>query len=121
MILNLNPGDILYLSSKVAGAYDAGATGGCHKIPEKIEWPGLKEFVSSPYWKRRYKLPNALYAAANRSLDLTIEKLGRERFNKALEEHKRLKSLINEKRTIKKFRNRDHGILSYHLRKCTKR
>jgi len=97
LILNLNPGDILYLSSKVSGGYDSGARGGCHKIPEKIEWPGFKEFVSSPYWKRRYRLPKSLYYAANRSLDLTIDRLGRDRFNKALAEHKQLMALINEK------------------------
>jgi len=97
LLLGLNAGDILYVSSKRNGGYDGGAMGGCKKIPKRVKWPEMEDYVSSYYWKRRYTFSNALYAAANRSLDLTIEKIGRAKFDKALSEHKRLMALVDEK------------------------
>jgi len=93
-LLGLDAGDILYVPAKLSGGYDSRPQ--CNKIPDKIKWPELKEYYNSPEWKRNHALMDEIYAAVNRSLDLTIENIGREKFDKALKEHKYLLELGNK-------------------------
>ena len=58
----------------------------------------MKEYISSSEWKNKIKLSMLLHKAVNKSLDDTIENIiGKEKFSNALNEHKYLISLVNEK------------------------
>ena len=87
MLLRLKIADILYLSAKTRGGYDD-AGGKSVKTCTYI-WPsfvstGMKEYFSSKEWRERIRYDVFLYEAVNRSLDLTIDQLGRERFHAQL-------------------------------------
>lgn len=101
LLLGLNAGDILYVSSKVSGGYDDGAAGHkCVKIPSSANLSqDIKSYISSDEnFNEMLSIPKLLYKAANKSLDLTIQNIiGQEKFNKALDEHRYLMSLVNEK------------------------
>jgi hypothetical protein len=85
MLLNLPMADILYVTAKKHGGYDAGGGGGkCTFIQPSFLSEGMQEFLKTDSWKDRIKYDLALYQAANRSLDLTIDRLGRDRFEKNL-------------------------------------
>jgi len=97
LLLNLNAGDILYVSAKKSGSYFHNYNKNiCRKIPSKMDWPGQEEYFASPKWQEIINPLNELYQAANRSLDLTIQQIGRDEFDKALKEHRYLISLVNE-------------------------
>jgi len=97
LILGLDAGDILYVSSKVSGGYDDGANGKCTKIPKAILSQKMKKYLSSKEFNELTSVPKLLHQAANKSLDLTIQNtIGQDVFDKALEEHKYLMSLVNQ-------------------------
>jgi hypothetical protein len=87
-------GDMLYLSSKQAGGYDDGQSiNTCHKLQKSFITNTMTEYFKyenkvkynqnqNNYisWKERTKWDHALWEAANRSLDLTIDN----KFNKQL-------------------------------------
>mmetsp|Transcript_46510 Transcript_46510/g.95128 ORF Transcript_46510/g.95128 Transcript_46510/m.95128 type:complete len:294 (-) Transcript_46510:130-1011(-) len=89
LLLGLDAGDILYHSSKISGEYDAR----CVKIQKSFISPGVAAFLSSDEWLARNEADYMLFAAANRSLDATIDKLGRQAFEAALAEHHALMAL----------------------------
>eukprot|EP00588_Corethron_pennatum_P006480 CAMPEP_0194289302 /NCGR_PEP_ID=MMETSP0169-20130528/38792_1 /TAXON_ID=218684 /ORGANISM="Corethron pennatum, Strain L29A3" /LENGTH=237 /DNA_ID=CAMNT_0039036541 /DNA_START=616 /DNA_END=1329 /DNA_ORIENTATION=- len=97
LLLDLDAGDIIYLSSKTNGGYDDGRSNeGCVLIPKpNISEPTKQLFSSEAYIKFQYG-DHILYEAVNRSIDETIESVGFERFRKALDEHKHLMALANE-------------------------
>jgi len=78
MLLNLPMSDILHVSVKNSGGYDDGGyQDTCYKIvkPEVLS-EGLQSFLRNDATWKRYIAPEvALYQAANRSLDLTIQQL----------------------------------------------
>jgi hypothetical protein len=81
MILNLKISDILYLSAKRNGGYDdGGSSSGCVVITPSFVSRDMKKYFSSNHWKKVVKYDYMLYVAANKSLDLTIDALGREQF-----------------------------------------
>lgn len=80
MLLRIPLSDVLYLSAKLNGGYDDH----CFFIQPSFLTPGMKEFIESDEWKGIIKEDLALYKAANHSLDLTIERLGRNNFEKNL-------------------------------------
>jgi len=87
MILGLETNDLLYLRAKGNGGYDDAATVNrtCQYIVPSFVSPGMKEFFSSSKkWKERTEGDLLLYNAADRSLDYTIDALGREEFHKNL-------------------------------------
>jgi Sulfotransferase family len=68
--------DVIVLSSKTKGGYDDGKfRKRCHKIPEPKLSPVVQEYLQSKHFVQN--LDYALYAAANVSLDRTINALGR--------------------------------------------
>lgn len=83
MLLRLPLSDILYLSAKLTGEYD----GQCTWIQPSFVSPGMQDYFQSDYWKRMIQEDLALYVAANRSLDLTIDRLGRSEFQAKLAEY----------------------------------
>lgn len=81
MLLNLQMADILYLSAKGNGKYDDGAHNNkCHFIQPSVVSPGMKDFFRDPRWQHKIQWDSLLHQAANRSLDLTIDRLGRLEF-----------------------------------------
>jgi Galactose-3-O-sulfotransferase len=88
MILKLKVADILHLSAKTKGGYDD--AGGKSKTTCTYIWPsfvspGMQEYFSSKEWRETVRYDTLLYEAVNRSLDMTIDQLGRERFQKKLQ------------------------------------
>ena len=105
LLLGLNTSDILYLSAKTSGLYSYN-TGrkynGCHLLAKSFTTPAISAYLSSPMWYARNYDDYLLYLAANRSLDLTIDSLGRPRFNEALNKYENMMqdAKICEKETI---------------------
>lgn len=86
MLLGLKTNDLLYLKAKGNGGYDDAATMNrtCQYIVPSFVSPGMEKFFASKEWKDRIAGDELLYAAADKSLDLTIDALGREEFKRNL-------------------------------------
>ncbi len=86
LLLGLTTGDILYLNAKKSGGFDIGMQKDreCTYIVPSFVSPGMKDFFQSTAWKKLITTDTFLHQAANRSLDLTIDRLGRDRFDRAL-------------------------------------
>ena len=101
MILRLKMADILYLSAKTRGGYDdAGGRDGqhiCTYIWPSFVTPGVSAFLQSKEWREMIRYDMLLYEAVNRSLDMTIDTLGREKFNDNLQKYQHAQKLAGEK------------------------
>ena len=85
MILNIPMGDLLYLNAKSNGGYDDGVYNNeCYYIQPSTISPGMTSFFNGTLWNDMTKWDKLLYEAVNRSLDLTIDRLGRKKFNENL-------------------------------------
>lgn len=84
MLLDIDVTDVLfdYLPSKISR---------CGSL-QKPSWvtPGMEDFLKAPFWQKREKGDYMLYDAIDKSLDLTIEKLGRENVQNKLEQYLKL-------------------------------
>jgi hypothetical protein len=86
---------MVVLSSKKSGGFDDGRSGGtCHAIQKAFTTPEVDSYVESKF--RRGNYDHFLYAVANRSLDLTIEALGRERVELEVQKLHRLQQVVQE-------------------------
>jgi hypothetical protein len=86
---------IVVLSSKKAGGFDDGLSGGtCHAIQKAFTTPEVDSYIESKFRGGNYD--HFLYAVANRSLDLTIEALGRERVELEVQKLHRLHRVVKE-------------------------
>jgi hypothetical protein len=101
LLLGLRVGDILSSSSKVGGGYSLrnGKNGNdkCQPMKKSFRSPAVKEYLASDQWFAINYGDYVLHAAANRSLDLTIERLGKQRFEKALGSYKHAQSEVKER------------------------
>lgn len=83
IILGLDIGDTLYLSAKAKqGAYVyVRGSGGSRCIQEEKSFvsPGMKTYFATNEWQDHVAGDTLLYNAANRSLDRTIDQIGREK------------------------------------------
>eukprot|EP00984_Skeletonema_dohrnii_P026169 scaffold15472_cov138-Skeletonema_dohrnii-CCMP3373.AAC.2 len=70
--------DVVVFSSKIAGGYDGGNGRSCVKLKNKWTTPKIDEYIHGDYQKAN-KDDYLLYSAAQRSLDKTIDALGRHR------------------------------------------
>lgn len=95
MQLNLKMADILYLSAKGRGGYDAagGPTKTCTYIWPSFVSPAMQEHFASDEWQNYITYDTLLYQAVNRSLDMTIDKLGRDSFNEKIAKFKHAQSI----------------------------
>jgi hypothetical protein len=85
MLLGVPLGDVLYLNAKGHGGYDDGVYNDkCFFIEPSIVSPNMSAFFKSDYWNEIIKWDRLLYKLANRSLDLTIDDLGRDIFDQNL-------------------------------------
>lgn len=97
LLLGLDAGDILYLSSKTHGNYDDGLyKHKCVYIQPKVTTPEIDEYLSSEDWENKNYIINLMHEAVNQSLDLTIKAIGQSKFDKALSEHRSLQSLVQK-------------------------
>ena len=85
MLLNVPLGNVLYLNAKGHGGYDDGVFNDkCYYIQPSTVSPKMRSFFESELWNDTIKWDRLLYQAAGRSLDLTIDRLGRDLFNRNL-------------------------------------
>lgn len=100
MLLNLTIGDMLYVNSaKSNGGYDDGAYGKCTHIQPTNLTKEMQEFIqNSQEWNNdTIKWDLELYKAANKSLDLTIDSIGRELVQHELNIFKKAQVKVKEK------------------------
>lgn len=92
LLFDLDDGDIVVLSSKKSGGYDDGKyKERCIKVQKAFTTPEVDEFIRTNFTEGNYDY--LLYAATNRSLDLTINALGRERVEEEIRKYRTLKQL----------------------------
>ena len=98
MLTGSKLGDILYLDAKRSGSFDDGACDNtCYFIQKFRLTPQIRQFLESEYWLEVTKWDNLLYAAANRSLDLTIERLGKATFTEHLSKFRYAQNVAQKK------------------------
>lgn len=77
--------DVVVFSSKLAGGYHLSGIGlGCLKLKKKWTTPKIEEYILGDY-RSANKDDYLLYNAAQRSLDKTIDALGRQRVEENIE------------------------------------
>lgn len=87
MLLGLETADILYMSAKRGGSFTAAPPPlYCIYLVPAFLTEGMQDFFASDVWLDIMKYDLLLYRAANKSLDNTIDALGREEFEKQLKE-----------------------------------
>jgi hypothetical protein len=95
LLFDLEARDMIVLSAKTSGGYDDGQSQKkCFFIQKAFTTPEVDEYLAD-----EFKVDNAdylLYAAANRSLDLTIDALGRKRVEEHVRQHRVLQKLAEE-------------------------
>lgn len=100
-LFNLRTSDLLYLSSKVSGGYYAWpSTNKCIQLTKNktiLSSPTISSFVYSNEWYSKNYGDYLLYSVANKSLDLTIESIGKEEFNQTLHDFLSLRRLVEDK------------------------
>ncbi|GKY92930.1 hypothetical protein MPSEU_000262000 [Mayamaea pseudoterrestris] len=86
MLLRLEPLDTMYLSSKSSGGFDDGRSNGgqCVRIRGTVVSHKMTEYLESDEWKSIIHWDEVLHKAANHALDLRIEQLGRDEFQRHL-------------------------------------
>ena len=97
MLLNLKMSTILYLNAKTNGAYDDGGHGQCSWIQPSVVSRGMKLYFREPHWEELVRWDEIFYDAANLSLDLTIQKLGQNKFEQNLAKFREARKVANEK------------------------
>jgi hypothetical protein len=100
MLNGLALADVIYLKAKGHGGYDD-AGGRKEEICTYI-WPsfvseGMQAFFQTEEWKEIIHWDSALYKAANRSLDLTIDQLGRPEFEQQLAKYQHAKEIVHDR------------------------
>jgi hypothetical protein len=94
LLLDIDAGDVLVTSSKVGGSffYDP-PLNRCVSLTKSFTSPAVQAYLDSDDWKAQNYGDYLLHAAANKSLDLTIERIGAERFQAALQRYTKLQQL----------------------------
>ena len=93
MLLRIPLSDVLYLSAKLNGGYDDH----CFFIQPTNLTAEMKTYLESDEWKEIIREDLELYKAANRSLDMTIDRLGRQQFEHNLAKYKVALQVGNER------------------------
>jgi hypothetical protein len=90
--------DVLYMDEKVSGGFDDGAfaEAGCTLIQSPTVSAHMQAFFASAQWRERVYMDELLHQAVNQSLDLTIDALGRHRFDQHLTDFRAARQFVNE-------------------------
>ena len=99
ILLNLKIEDILYLSERTQGGFSNGPPKDrpCIYIIPSFLTPGMKKFFASEEWAERMEGDNLMYAAAVKSLDLTIDALGRKKVEREVRRFRIANNYAKEK------------------------
>jgi uncharacterized protein with GYD domain len=85
MLLNLTTKEIVYTRARSSGSFSNGhAERPCMYILPAFISPTMKVFLESDEWQRIIAADLEFYKAAHKSLDRTIEALGRQEFDKKM-------------------------------------
>jgi len=85
MLFNLTTKEILYTRARSSGSFSNGFSDRpCVYIIPTFKSTGLKKFIASDEWQRHIAPDIEFYKAAHKSLDRTIEALGRTEFEAKL-------------------------------------
>ncbi|KAG7351972.1 galactose-3-O-sulfotransferase [Nitzschia inconspicua] len=97
-LLNLTIEEILYVKpARTAGSFSNGFEDRpCVYLIPSFVTPKVAAYFESPEWKRRVAGDELLYRAANKSLDRTIDALGRDRVERTMEQFKRAQAYVQE-------------------------
>ena len=92
LILDLEPSDVLYMNAKHNAEYDSHT---CNKLAKRVSTPAIEEYLSSEQWMRDNEGDYMFYDAVNRSIDLTIDFIGRTKFDRALTRFRQVKAIAD--------------------------
>jgi hypothetical protein len=95
LLLGLETGDIVSLSYNVGGSYRY-QNGKCAKLIKSHISPGMEKYFQAEEWYAKNYGDYLLHAAVNRSIDLSIDALGRDRVEDATQEFRRLEAKVNK-------------------------
>jgi hypothetical protein len=100
MLNGLALADVLYLKAKGHGGFDD--AGGRKDNTCTYIWPsfvsdGMQAFFETEEWKEIIHWDSVLYQAANRSLDMTIDQLGRPEFEQQLAKYQHAKEIVHDR------------------------
>lgn len=85
MLFNLTTKEILYTRARSGGTFSNGFKDRpCFYILPTFKSPGMKKFLASDEWNEHVAPDVEFFKAAHKSLDRTIEALGRQEFNHRL-------------------------------------
>lgn len=85
MLFNLTTKEILYTHARSGGSWSNGFKDRpCFIILPSFQSPGMKAFYASDEWKTHIARDVKFYKAVHKSMDRTIEGLGREEFDERL-------------------------------------
>lgn len=100
LLLKVPPSDLVFLSpSKLSGSYlpKPRRKKSCYLLEKAVVTDHVKEYLDSDAWKKRNRYNNALYEAANASLDATIDSIGHNVFDRYLSQYRAVKELASQK------------------------
>jgi Galactose-3-O-sulfotransferase len=97
-LLNLTLKEILYVKpSRTAGSFSNGYSDRpCVYLVPSFVTPGMERYFESPEWKKRIVGDELLYRAANKSLDRTIDALGRDRVERTVQQFKKAQAYVQQ-------------------------
>jgi hypothetical protein len=97
IIMGVPLGDVLTTSSKVGGSMyhfkQVKRQARCYKTVKSFVSPKVQLLLESDTWRAQNYGDYLLHAAANQSLDRTVDWIGRDKFQVALDEFRRLRGL----------------------------
>lgn len=99
LLLDLqNSWDVIVLSSKRVGSWDRSPTGKClllKSLPDHAVSPQVRDYLAKNFSDPQRNYDVLLYAAINRSLDMTIDRLGRRVVEEEVERQRRLQQVAH--------------------------
>jgi hypothetical protein len=95
LLFQLEPMDMIVLPSKQKGGYDDGGYNKtCYWIQPPVSFPEVDAYLHQDFYVDNYDF--FLHAVVNRSLDLTIDALGRDLVERQVQHHKALQAYAVE-------------------------
>ena len=95
MLLKLELRDILYVRARSSGTFSNGSSKRpCVYLVPSFLTPGMEQFFSSPEWYKQIEGDLVLYQAAYKSLDRTIDALGRDKVQAQVEKLKKAQDYV---------------------------
>eukprot|EP00538_Stauroneis_constricta_P002306 CAMPEP_0119565886 /NCGR_PEP_ID=MMETSP1352-20130426/31429_1 /TAXON_ID=265584 /ORGANISM="Stauroneis constricta, Strain CCMP1120" /LENGTH=487 /DNA_ID=CAMNT_0007614901 /DNA_START=1 /DNA_END=1460 /DNA_ORIENTATION=- len=120
LLLDLEDEDVMVNSAKASGgwSWDWNRGESCFQIPQtpKVLPSSVTKYLETTFWKDNADF--LLHEAAMKSLDNTIELLGRDVFEKKLQQHREMKAFIQQQCSDVKFPCSSDGVFQPKLTRC---